>query len=156
VEGRNQNRLFINVPLVQIPVDTWLQICADTVVGDGMLRGISGGQKKRVTTSEMIVGPKKTLFLDEISTGLVRYLPAICLVISRQWSHTMTGVKGMLSASMAKLCWREERSGRGGDALLLGMISMCLADLNGLILTQMFTSWQASLQPNPCRLAQSK
>jgi len=64
---------------VQIPVSIYMQICADTVVGDGMLRGISGGQKKRVTTSEMIVGPKKTLFLDEISTGLVRLLPAICL-----------------------------------------------------------------------------
>lgn len=51
-----------------------VQICADTVVGDAMLRGISGGQKKRVTTAEMIVGPKKTLFLDEISTGLVSVL----------------------------------------------------------------------------------
>ncbi|MBA0678047.1 hypothetical protein Goari_019413, partial [Gossypium aridum] len=35
-----------------------------------MQRGISGGQKKRVTTGEMIVGPTKTLFMDEISTGL--------------------------------------------------------------------------------------
>ncbi|KAJ9190251.1 hypothetical protein P3X46_001475 [Hevea brasiliensis] len=42
----------------------------DTVVGDEMTRGISGGQKKRVTTGEMIVGPTKTLFMDEISTGL--------------------------------------------------------------------------------------
>ncbi|KAG0457816.1 hypothetical protein HPP92_022973 [Vanilla planifolia] len=47
-----------------------LDICADTVVGDEMRRGISGGQKKRVTTGEMIVGPTKTLFMDEISTGL--------------------------------------------------------------------------------------
>nr|ASM90224.1 ABC-2 type transporter [Sesuvium portulacastrum] len=47
-----------------------LDICRDTVVGDEMLRGISGGQKKRVTTGEMIVGPTKTLFMDEISTGL--------------------------------------------------------------------------------------
>ncbi|GMH14252.1 hypothetical protein Nepgr_016093 [Nepenthes gracilis] len=47
-----------------------LDICRDTIVGDEMVRGISGGQKKRVTTGEMIVGPTKTLFMDEISTGL--------------------------------------------------------------------------------------
>ncbi|KAL3676895.1 hypothetical protein R1sor_026843 [Riccia sorocarpa] len=47
-----------------------LDICADTMVGDNMRRGISGGQKKRVTTGEMIVGPLRTLFMDEISTGL--------------------------------------------------------------------------------------
>lgn len=35
-----------------------------------MVRGVSGGQKKRVTTGEMIVGPCKTLMMDEISTGL--------------------------------------------------------------------------------------
>ncbi|XP_024534219.1 ABC transporter G family member 37 isoform X1 [Selaginella moellendorffii] len=47
-----------------------LDICADTVIGDAMRRGISGGQKKRVTTGEMLVGPAKSLFMDEISTGL--------------------------------------------------------------------------------------
>ncbi|CAL9131904.1 unnamed protein product [Musa acuminata var. zebrina] len=47
-----------------------LDICGDTIVGDEMQRGISGGQKKRVTTGEMIVGPTKVLFMDEISTGL--------------------------------------------------------------------------------------
>ncbi|KAF8393284.1 hypothetical protein HHK36_021525 [Tetracentron sinense] len=47
-----------------------LEVCADTMVGDEMLRGISGGQRKRVTTGEMLVGPAKALFMDEISTGL--------------------------------------------------------------------------------------
>ncbi|KAE9591000.1 putative sulfate-transporting ATPase [Lupinus albus] len=47
-----------------------LEICAETFVGNAMLRGISGGQRKRVTTGEMLVGPAKALFLDEISTGL--------------------------------------------------------------------------------------
>lgn len=35
-----------------------------------MIRGISGGQRKRVTTGEMLFGPSKALFIDEISTGL--------------------------------------------------------------------------------------
>ncbi|KAL5817183.1 hypothetical protein ACOSQ3_025561 [Xanthoceras sorbifolium] len=47
-----------------------LDVCSETIVGSDMLRGVSGGQKKRVTTGEMIVGPRKTLFMDEISTGL--------------------------------------------------------------------------------------
>nr|GLL36389.1 ABC transporter G family member 39-like isoform X1 [Ipomoea trifida] len=47
-----------------------LEICADITVGDEMRRGISGGQKKRVTTGEMLVGPAKVLLMDEISTGL--------------------------------------------------------------------------------------
>ncbi|KAL4188821.1 hypothetical protein AMTRI_Chr08g162380 [Amborella trichopoda] len=47
-----------------------LDICADTLVGSDMDRGVSGGQKERVTTGEMVVGPRKTLFMDEISTGL--------------------------------------------------------------------------------------
>ncbi|KAL9432590.1 hypothetical protein AB3S75_027592 [Citrus x aurantiifolia] len=47
-----------------------LEVCADTLVGDEMVRGISGGQKKRVTTGEMMVGPALALFMDEISTGL--------------------------------------------------------------------------------------
>ncbi|TKW32265.1 hypothetical protein SEVIR_2G157400v4 [Setaria viridis] len=47
-----------------------LELCADTMVGDELLRGISGGQRKRVTTGEMLVGPARALFMDEISTGL--------------------------------------------------------------------------------------
>ncbi|KAL9176954.1 hypothetical protein ABFS82_01G027200 [Erythranthe guttata] len=47
-----------------------LDICADTLVGDEMLKGISGGQKKRLTTAELLMGASRVLFLDEISTGL--------------------------------------------------------------------------------------
>ncbi|KAJ7970940.1 Pleiotropic drug resistance transporter [Quillaja saponaria] len=66
-----------------------LDICADTVVGDAMNRGISGGQKKRLTTGEMIIGPTKVLFMDEISTGLdssTTFQIATCL---QQLSHIM-------------------------------------------------------------------
>ncbi|KAK9854778.1 hypothetical protein WJX84_010873, partial [Apatococcus fuscideae] len=47
-----------------------LDVCADTMVGNQMVRGISGGQKKRVTSGEMMVAPGKVLLMDEISTGL--------------------------------------------------------------------------------------
>ncbi|KAH7442213.1 hypothetical protein KP509_03G077000 [Ceratopteris richardii] len=47
-----------------------LEECADTIVGDSMIRGVSGGQRKRVTTGEMIVGHTRVLFMDEISSGL--------------------------------------------------------------------------------------
>ncbi|XP_031265611.1 ABC transporter G family member 33-like [Pistacia vera] len=49
-----------------------LEVCADTIVGNAMKRGISGGQKKRLTTGEMIIGPSRALFLDEILNGLGR------------------------------------------------------------------------------------
>lgn len=32
-------------------------------------RGISGGQKRRLTCGELLVGGRELLFLDEISTG---------------------------------------------------------------------------------------
>eukprot|EP00877_Chromochloris_zofingiensis_P010755 jgi/Chrzof1/5933/Cz16g21030.t1 len=44
--------------------------CKDTLVGDALLRGVSGGERKRVTTAEMVVGPRRVLLMDEISTGL--------------------------------------------------------------------------------------
>ncbi|KXZ48202.1 hypothetical protein GPECTOR_29g109 [Gonium pectorale] len=42
----------------------------DTVVGNELLKGISGGQRRRVTCGEMAVGLAQVMFLDEISTGL--------------------------------------------------------------------------------------
>ncbi|KAL6326644.1 hypothetical protein AAG906_009770 [Vitis piasezkii] len=68
-----------------------LDICADIVVGDDMRRGISGGEKKRVTTGEMLVGPAKALFMDEISTGLDSSTTFQIVKFMRQMVHIMEG-----------------------------------------------------------------
>ena len=35
-----------------------LSNAADTLIGSAIVRGISGGEQKRVTSAEMLVGPK--------------------------------------------------------------------------------------------------
>ncbi|KAI3900454.1 hypothetical protein MKW92_029126 [Papaver armeniacum] len=66
-----------------------LDICADTMVGGAMARGISGGQKKRVTTGEMVVGPAKAYFMDEISTGLDSSTTFQIIKFMKQLVHVM-------------------------------------------------------------------
>ncbi|KAI3716295.1 hypothetical protein L6452_23532 [Arctium lappa] len=68
-----------------------LDVCADTLVGDRMIRGISGGQKKRVTTGEMIVGPSKVLLMDEISTGLDSSTTFQIVNSLKQYVHILEG-----------------------------------------------------------------
>lgn len=43
---------------------------SNTLVGDASIRGISGGQKRRVTLGEMLMPPRPIKFLDSISNGL--------------------------------------------------------------------------------------
>ena len=115
-----------------------LDVCADIIVGDEMRRGISGGQKKRVTigmyvkhrkkglhikfkcqcifllllfiylfifqfldltkcrigmiimsAGEMLVGPAKALFMDEISNGLDSSTTFEIVKFMRQMVHIM-------------------------------------------------------------------
>jgi len=44
--------------------------CKDTYVGDQMIRGVSGGQKRRVTIGEILVIPRPVKFMDCITNGL--------------------------------------------------------------------------------------
>ncbi|XAR64952.1 Iron-chelate-transporting ATPase [Bertholletia excelsa] len=66
-----------------------LDICADIFVGNQMRRGISGGQKKRLTTGEMLVGPAKVFFMDDISTGLDSSTAFHIIKYTRQMVHIM-------------------------------------------------------------------
>ncbi|KAI3951182.1 hypothetical protein MKW98_028586, partial [Papaver atlanticum] len=61
------------------------------MLGDEMVRGVSGGQKKRVTTGEMLVGPARALFMDEISTGLDSSTTFQIVNSIRKTIHIMNG-----------------------------------------------------------------
>lgn len=47
-----------------------LAVCRNTYVGDANNRGVSGGQRRRVSVGEMLVGQSPVACADEISTGL--------------------------------------------------------------------------------------
>lgn len=47
-----------------------LQRQADTLIGTPIVRGISGGQKRRVSVASQLIASPKILFLDEPTSGL--------------------------------------------------------------------------------------
>jgi ABC-type multidrug transport system ATPase subunit/ABC-type multidrug transport system permease subunit len=65
--------------------------CADTVVGDALLRGVSGGERKRVTVGEVLVGGQSLFLCDEISTGLDSAATYDIVQSLRTWCRTLGG-----------------------------------------------------------------
>ncbi|CAL5000751.1 unnamed protein product [Urochloa decumbens] len=81
-EGRNLTTNYIIKIL-------GLSECADTLVGDELRRGISGGQKKRATIGEMLVGLARCFFMDDISTGLDSSTTFEIMKFLQQMAHLM-------------------------------------------------------------------
>jgi len=65
-EQADKDRLKVKAVLIALGLDE----VRDTFVGDTVVRGVSGGQRRRVTVGEMIMGRTPVLCGDEISTGL--------------------------------------------------------------------------------------
>ncbi|ETP31131.1 hypothetical protein F442_19983 [Phytophthora nicotianae P10297] len=64
--ARSMSKHHPDIVIQQLGLDN----CESTIVGDAMTRGVSGGERKRVTTGEMEFGNKYVMMMDEISTGL--------------------------------------------------------------------------------------
>lgn len=65
-----------------------LSDCADRKIGNWHLRGISGGEKKRVSIALEIVTSPKVLFLDEPTTGLDSASAFFVMQTLRQMAQT--------------------------------------------------------------------
>ena len=62
-----------------------------TILGNAVLRGVSGGQRRRVTIGEMMITNARAVFLDEITTGLDSATSFDILHALRQWTRVMSG-----------------------------------------------------------------
>ena len=63
ISADSPNQFFDEADRISLKMNNILRIlgiyeCSNTVVGDGMLRGVSGGQKRRVTIAEMMMLPR--------------------------------------------------------------------------------------------------
>ena len=50
-----------------------LSNAADTLIEDAVVRGVSGGERKRVTSAEMLVGPKASPHTQSCSPHFICY-----------------------------------------------------------------------------------
>jgi len=93
-EYAQEKRKMLVENLIQ---ELMLTKCVDTYIGGGRIRGISGGERKRVSIAQELITRPKIIFLDEPTSGLdaysaystitlikrlakARYMTAICTV----------------------------------------------------------------------------
>lgn len=69
-----------------------LDNCKDTIVGNELNRGCSGGERKRVTVCESILGQSRVFLLDKISTGLDSAVTFDICKFLTYWTKTMEGI----------------------------------------------------------------
>lgn len=60
--------------------------CKNTLIGDNSQRGISGGEKRRVSLGEVLLGPHRLIVLDKFSTGLDSAITNDILRMLKEWA----------------------------------------------------------------------
>ena len=79
--GDNKGKVHLEQLVTETIGLLGLETCADTIVGDMLHRGISGGQKRRVTIGCEIISSPALIFLDEptsVSSNLLLLVICIC------------------------------------------------------------------------------
>ncbi|GEQ72104.1 hypothetical protein JCM33374_g5790 [Metschnikowia sp. JCM 33374] len=78
--------------LNQLMRSTGLIDCADTPIGSETTKGISGGEKRRVSIAIQLLGKPQILFLDEPTSGLDSATSASILALLKQLAQSGTTI----------------------------------------------------------------
>jgi ABC-type multidrug transport system ATPase subunit len=91
--------------------------CADTPVGSDVVRGISGGQRKRLTVAEAVLALPRILLLDEVTSGLDAGVAARMMAALRAWTAaagaTTVAALQQPSPALVEMCVARARGARG-------------------------------------------
>ena len=68
-----------------------LKECENTIVGNQQIRGISGGQKRRLTIGETLLSEARVLCLDEYTNGLDSSTALSITEALARWANTTAG-----------------------------------------------------------------
>jgi ABC-type multidrug transport system ATPase subunit len=74
--------------IAQVIEELGLEKCQDSIIGGVNVKGISGGERKRVAIGIEIVSQPAVLFLDEPTSGLDSYSAKMCVEIMREIAHS--------------------------------------------------------------------
>ena len=102
--------------------------CADTYIGDEMIRGISGGEKKRTSIGVELVVRPKLIFLDEPTSGLDSYaahnvVEKLRVLATRSRSCVLCTIHQPSSEAFHtfdKVSWLPRRAATGGHGAATG------------------------------------
>ncbi|KAK0495490.1 P-loop containing nucleoside triphosphate hydrolase protein [Armillaria luteobubalina] len=77
--------------------------CADTLVGNVILKGISGGEKRRVSIAIQVLTEPQVLMLDEPTSGLDTFTAALIMDVLRQLTEEGRTIIAVLHQSSSEV-----------------------------------------------------
>lgn len=112
-----------------------LRDCADNLIGSDMVKGISGGEKRRVTIAIQILTDPRVLFLDEPTSGLDAFTASSIVEVLRglaQEGRTLVLTVHQSRSDLFQYFQNVLLLARGGSSVYAGKGSLMLSHFSSL------------------------